>query len=219
MGCGPVVCGVVADAPRLRLGHTDAMDLTMTLLVGVPGQVAVFALVPLAYWLNASRPEGSLLRWLGFRRVKHGADPLVLGATVRAGLGFLGSALLDRSSATMAGEGYFLWLAVLLVAVVQTALSEEIFFRGFMLAWLSGKRGGPLLANLTQALLCGLVRSTAHWLFVDRDVAACLAAFALGVGPALMVGWVRQRTGSLLLPWAAHGAGNLIAGVVATLTR
>ena len=79
--------------------------------------------------------------------------------------------------------------------------------------------GGPLLANLTQALLCGLVRSTAHWLFVDRDVAACLAAFALGVGPALIVGWVRQRTGSLLLPWAAHGAGNLIAGVVATLTR
>ncbi|MEZ5201783.1 MAG: hypothetical protein R2742_10915 [Micropruina glycogenica] len=42
----------------------------------------------------------------------------MLGATVLAGLGFLG-ALLDRSSATMAGEGYFLWLAVLLVAVVR----------------------------------------------------------------------------------------------------
>ena len=102
---------------------------------------------------------------------------------------------------------------------MQTALSEEIFFRGFMLGWLSGKRGGPATANLVQAVASGLVRLLALWLFVEHGLAPSLAAFALGFAPALMVGWVRQRTGSLLLPWAAHGAGNLLAAAVAVLSR
>lgn len=190
-----------------------------TLLVGIPAQVAVFTLVPLAWWLNSSRPEGSFLRWLGFRGVREAGDPLVLGAAVIAMLGFLGSALLGRAAAPIEGSGYFAWLAIALVAIVQTALSEEIFFRGFMLGWLSGKRGGPATANLVQAVASGLVRLLALWLFVEHGLAPSLAAFALGFAPALMVGWVRQRTGSLLLPWAAHGAGNLLAAAVAVLSR
>lgn len=195
------------------------MDAVATLLVGIPAQVAVFTLVPLAWWLNSSRPEGSFLRWLGFRGVREAGDPLVLGAAVIAMLGFLGSALLSRAAAPIEGSGYFAWLAIALVAIVQTALSEEIFFRGFMLGWLSGKRGGPATANLVQAVASGLVRLLALWLFVEHGLAPSLAAFALGFAPALMVGWVRQRTGSLLLPWAAHGAGNLLAAAVAVLSR
>lgn len=195
------------------------MDAVATLLVGIPAQVAVFTLVPLAWWLNSSRPEGSFLRWLGFRGVREAGDPLVLGAAVIAMLGFLGSALLGRAAAPIEGSGYFAWLAIALVAIVQTALSEEIFFRGFMLGWLSGKRGGPATANLVQAVASGLVRLLALWLFVEHGLAPSLAAFALGFAPALMVGWVRQRTGSLLLPWAAHGAGNLLAAAVAVLSR
>ena len=195
------------------------MDAVATLLVGIPAQVAVFTLVPLAWWLNSSRPEGSFLRWLGFRGVREAGDPLVLGAAVIAMLGFLGSALLGRAAAPIEGSGYFAWLAIALVAIVQTALSEEIFFRGFMLGWLSGKRGGPATANLVPAVASGLVRLLALWLFVEHGLAPSLAAFALGFAPALMVGWVRQRTGSLLLPWAAHGAGNLLAAAVAVLSR
>lgn len=195
------------------------MDLVATLLVGVPAQVAVFALVPLAWWLNAGRPDGSFPRWLGFRRGREVSDPLVLGATIAGALGFLGGALLARAAAPIAGSGYFVFLAIVLVAVVQTALSEEIFFRGFMLGWLAGRTGRPMLANALQAVACGLLRLVVHWLFVDRGLPPCLAAFALGAGPALMVGWVRQRTGSLLWPWAAHGAGNLMAAVVSVTMR
>ena len=82
----------------------------------------------------------------------------MLGATVVAMLGFFGGGLLGRGAASIEGSGYFAWLAIALVAIVQTALSEEIFFRGFLLGWLSGKRGGAVLANLLQALTCGLVR-------------------------------------------------------------
>ncbi len=195
------------------------MDLVTTLLAGLPVLI-VYAMVPLAWWLNASRPEGSFVRWLGFRRPQEAADPLVLAATMAASLGFFGSALLTGSgTVAVADTGYFTLLAVAFVAIVQTALSEELFFRGFVLRWLGEKRPGPMVANLLQAFVCGLLRMAAHWLFVDRALAPCLAAFALGVGPALMVGWVRQRTGSLLLPWAAHGMGNVVAAMIAVLNR
>lgn len=195
------------------------MDLVTTLLVGAL-QVLVFALVPFAWWLNASRPDGSFWRFLGFRGSHDGADPLVLGATIIAAVGFFGSALLSGiGTPAETGGGYLGVLAVAFVAVVQTALSEELFFRGFVLRWLGEKRPGPAIANLLQALACGLLRMAGHWMFVDRALAPCLAALALGAGSALMVGWVRQRTGSLWLPWAAHGSGNLVAGLIAMAGR
>lgn len=195
------------------------MDLVTALLVGVP-QVAVFAMVPFAWWLNAGRPEGSFAGWLGFRPPKDAGAPLVVAATIIAGLGFFGGGLLSRSTAAPAGQvGYFAVLALAFVAVVATALSEELFFRGFLLRWLGEKRTGTLVANLFQALCCGLLWLAVHWLFISRELWPCLAAFALGVGPALIVGWLRQRTQSLLLPWAAHGLGNLVAALVGLLAR
>lgn len=199
--------------------QTGPMSLITTVLVAVL-QVLIFALVPFAWWLSAARPDGTLRRWLGFRAGHDGSDPLVLGATIAAALGFFGGALLSGSGTTTAGGvSYFGVLAVAVVAIVQTALSEELFFRGFLVRWLGERRPGPIVANLLQALACGLLRMAGQWLFVDRALAPCLAAFALGVGPALMVGWVRQRTGSLWLPWLAHGSGNLVAGLIAMATR
>lgn len=196
------------------------MDLATTLLVGVPAQLGVFLLVPLAWWLQSPRPDGALHRYLGLRGPDAVGDPMVLAATVLAALGFLGSALLGGPAGWSAfGVDYFGLLALGLVAVVQTALSEELFFRGFVLRWVGERRAGWAAANLLQALACGLVRAGTHWVFIDRGLAPCLAAFALGVGPALMAGWVRQRTGSILLPWAAHGAGNLVAGLIVVLSR
>ena len=195
------------------------MDLVTILLVGA-AQVVIFAMVPLAWWLNASRPDGSFRRWLGFRRASDAGDPLVMAATIIAALGFFGSALLSgRGTSPAPDAGYVALLAVAFVALIQTALSEELFFRGFVLRWLGEKRPGPMIANLLQALACGLLRTGSQWLFVDRALGPCLAAFALGFGPALMVGWVRQRTGSLLLPWGAHGLGNLTASLIAMFTR
>ena len=86
------------------------MDLLTALLVGVPAQLAVFLMVPLAWWLQSARPDGALHRYLGLRRVDGAGDPRVIAATVTAGLGFLGSALLTgpawwASASTNSGQG------------------------------------------------------------------------------------------------------------------
>lgn len=194
------------------------MELATALLIGVPAQVAVFAFVPFTWWLQAGRPDGSFLRWLGFRAPEERLDPMVVGILITCGLGFFGGALLGKPAAWAASAGGLgLVLAVTLTAVLQTALSEELFFRGFLLRWLGQRRPGPVVANLVQAAACGVLRMAAQWLFVDRALQPCLAALALGAGSAFLAGWVKQRTGSLLLPWAAHGAGNLVAGLIVAL--
>ena len=196
------------------------MDLVTTLLVGVPTQVGVFTLVPLAWWLQAGRPDGTLLRWLGFRFVRGGTDPAVLAVVVTCALGFFGSALLGGPASWASGaSGLAAVLIVPITAVLQTALAEEIFFRAFLLRWLGEKRHWPVIANLLQASLYGLLRAAGHWLFVDRALAPCLAALAMAAGSAFLAGWLRQRTGSILLPWAAHGGGNLLAGLILVLSR
>lgn len=198
--------------------HTGGMELLTALLIGVPAQVGVFALVPFAWWLQAGRPDGSFLRWLGFRMPEERLDPSVLAILATCGLGFLGGALLGGRPAWAASAGgYWLVLAIAITAVFQTALSEELFFRGFLLRWLGQRRPGPVVANLLQAAACGVVRMAAQWVFVDRALAPSLAALALGAGSAFLAGWVKQRTGSLLLPWAAHGAGNLLGGLIVAL--
>lgn len=199
------------------------MELVTALLVGVPAQIGVFALVPLAWWLQAGRPEGSLWRWLGFRGFAETPDRALLIELAFCGLGFFGAAFLGRP-APWAGSahGLMLVLAVAITAVLQTALSEELFFRGFLLRWLvdprpGKRRPGPLLGNVLQASLCGVLQMGAQWIFVNRGLMSCLAALAFGAGAAFLAGRVRLRTGSLLLPWAAHGAGSLIAGLIVTL--
>ena len=191
------------------------MELLSALLIGVPAQVGVFALVPFAWWLQAGRPDGSFLRWLGFQLPDERPDPAVWAILGTCGLGFLGGALLSGSPAWAASAGGLgLVLAVAIAAVLQTALSEELFFRGFLLRWLGERRPGPVIANLLQASACGVLRMVAQWIFVDRALEPSLAALALGAGSAFLAGWVKQRTGSLLLPWAAHGAGNLVGGLI-----
>lgn len=206
------------------------MDLVTTLLVRVPAQIVVFTLVPLAYWLHVGRPDGSLLRWLGFRGVRGATEPRVLAAAGLCAAGFFGSALQAGPVLWPSwGSGLIAVLTVPITAVLQTALAEEVFFRGFLLRWLGEKRPegkrsaekrfGPVVANLLQASLCGLLSAATYWLLVSRAPEPNLAAFAMTAGSAFLAGWLKQHTGSILLPWATHGAGNLVAGLILVLTR
>ncbi|MFT4217155.1 MAG: CPBP family intramembrane metalloprotease [Micropruina sp.] len=201
------------------------MELAILLLIGVPAQVAVFALVPLAWWLQAGRSEGSFLRWLGFRRIEARPDLLTVIIAGSSLVCFCGTNVLSgRPPWPASYGGFWLGLTVVVTAFLQTSLSEELFFRGFLLRWLTDsrwlrdrRRRGPVVANLMQAVICGVVRMVAQWVFFDRELASWLGALAAGAVAAFLAGWLRQRTGSLYAPWLVHGVGNLLAGLIVTL--
>lgn len=185
------------------------------------------------------------LRWLGFRSLDRSPGRSVVVAMVFGGAGFFGSALV-AGSAGWASSVNGLWpvVGMLVAAVLQTALSEELFFRGFLLRrleellqalvdtepadrspvhdllarWLEKRRRVALTANVLQAIACGMLRLLAQLVLFARDPLSCTAAFFFGAGSACLAGWVKQETKSLLPSWAAHSVGNVAASVVLILT-
>jgi len=95
--------------------------------------------------------------------------------------------------------------------MVLIGLSEEFFFRGYLQTqfnrWLGrpyqflGARYGPGL--IAAAVLFGLCH------IVGGDVTRFRTAFF-----GLFAGWLRERTGTILVPAAYHGAANLLYEVM-----
>jgi len=93
------------------------------------------------------------------------------------------------------------WLPLLALAVVMVApLFEEVFFRGFLYAGLAHSRIGPAGAIVVSALIWTVIH-TQYDLF---DLSQVLVG-------GLYLGWMRARTGSVLLPFATHALWNAIA--------
>ena len=90
------------------------------------------------------------------------------------------------------------FMALLLAFALAPAICEEILFRGFLQAGLAraiDRRAGVVAAS-------ALVFAVFHldpWRFTG----------VMGLG--LYLAWLRQRTGSLLAPMAAHAASNILA--------
>jgi uncharacterized protein len=102
-----------------------------------------------------------------------------------------------------------------LAQLLVVALPEEYFFRGYLqtrleLVWPSGRR--VLGATVGWPLLAASALFALGHLLVDFN-ALRLAVFF----PALVFGWMRQATGSILAGVLFHAASNLISEVLHVL--
>jgi membrane protease YdiL (CAAX protease family) len=129
---------------------------------------------------------------------------IVAFSTVQILLGINGGSKYVEATylaAKAAGVLPLLWLSVVVVAPV----TEELFFRGFLHrgwapSWL-GISGTVVVTSVLWALL-----------HQQYNALGILFIFVMG----LIFGWMRQRSGSTLLPMALHTFNNLLAtGVVA----
>ena len=192
-------------------------------------QVLVFTAIPFFVYLVAYRRVRGFFDYIGLRRPERRT---MLYATLLA-VAFVLPVLVLLSYSpsvrevvtapnTVVGRlrSYgFSGVAVALLglkALVQTSLSEEILFRGFvakrLISWL-----GFTWGNLLQALLFGLVHLL---LFVGQEF-----SFPIAAGVVLLTGlggWTsgylneRLGNGSILPSWWMHGLTNAITyGVLA----
>jgi membrane protease YdiL (CAAX protease family) len=87
--------------------------------------------------------------------------------------------------------------------VVQTALAKEVLFRGLIAGSLA--RRLPLLwANLSQAAIFLLPHL--NILSFDPELWDILPIVFVG---ALMFGWIRIKSGSILGSWLMHASGDV----------
>jgi membrane protease YdiL (CAAX protease family) len=97
--------------------------------------------------------------------------------------------------------------AALLYGVVKTGLPEELLFRGLITGSLS-RRLPVFWANFAQALIFLLP----HLLFL-RVMPEMWGILLFVFAGSLFVGWVRNKSGSIVGPWLVHASVNTVMGV------
>lgn len=102
---------------------------------------------------------------------------------------------LDYHKAVAEGVAYWFWLNTVFTA----AIAEEMIFRGFLYRGWSQTPFGPRGAIVLTAISFGLV----HLQYDAFGIGAIMIS-------GLLLGWLRQWSGSVVVPMLAHATGNAI---------
>ena len=102
-------------------------------------------------------------------------------------------------------------LLLLLIAILKTALSEEIFFRGFVAKRLIGLLGYQK-GNVLQAALFGGIHAALFALTTSKAFFLAMIFLIPGLG-AYVSAFLNERLaqGSIMPGWISHGLANVIA--------
>lgn len=184
-------------------------------------QVVLFSLIPFLWWLITARKKENFFAWLGMKKpsVKGIWKLIIVTLSVIIGGLLLGMAAIwlrgpvEAADSQYKGMGAAAIPSILGYAFIQTAMSEEILFRGFLLKRLSAKFGFAV-GNLVQAGIFGL----SHLLMVWGQV-GILAGTVIVVYPiiiAALLGYLNEKcsNGSILPSWAVHGTLNTISALM-----
>ena len=190
-------------------------------------QVAILTLIPLVFYVATRRKIGGFWNWIGIKY----ADKVPIKSSIAILVGFLVAStipylLLYKSGAiTYSGFTYdayktYGWslqtiATILLWAVIQTSLSEEIFFRGFIGNILSRKFGW-IVGTSIQAIIFGLIHIASVW---GHGMMSAIVVFIMTGGIGFLLGWlsIKRANGSIVYGWMIHAAVNIISPIVAFL--
>jgi len=190
-------------------------------------QVAVFAFVPFACYLLTHGKARGFWAWLGFIRAKtvpaQEMAAIFIGFIAAITLPYLWlyrAGALAYTGFTVDAYRAYGWsvptIATILVwAIVQTSLSEEIFFRGFLGKRLSDKLGWKA-GTAIQAVIFGLVHVASVW---GHGIVAVALVFLMTGGIGFLLGWLclQRAEGSILYGWPVHAAVNIVSPLVVFL--
>jgi membrane protease YdiL (CAAX protease family) len=197
----------------------------MYLLIDAIIQIIVFTIIPFIWWAIIDRKQSSFFSWIGLKkpRVKNKqkyAISFLLMILLSIIPVFIVFPLFINTNTTgivtsqFAGQGVSALLPALIWSFLQTGLSEEIFFRGFLTKRLINKFGFEI-GNVIQGLLFGLIHGI-FFISVIGVLEAIIIITLTGVSGWLS-GWIneKQSGGSIISSWLLHGLGNIIASIAA----
>jgi membrane protease YdiL (CAAX protease family) len=190
-------------------------------------QILAFSLIPFTVYLIRQKKVRGFASYIGWKRSNSLANGLALLGSLfflvpTVGLAYVSETFRELlfQPETMTGKframglGLETVLVLVVAAVFKTALSEEIFFRGFLakrlIGWLGYLRG-----NWAQALLFGLLHGLI-FLALTQNAFFLLFILAFTTAGAFFMGYLNEKKadGSILPGWIAHGTANLISYAV-----
>ena len=186
-------------------------------------QVILFSGIPFIWWFFSARKEQSFLKWLGLQKpvIENKGNYFVwflfiivvmFGSILPITYFYLDSTILASNRFT--GLGFSALIPAFFYAIVQTGLSEELLFRGFLLKRFM-HRFGFQIGNIVQSLLFGILHGLMMFSFIPFGVVVLVVMATAFAG--YLMGWINERksNGSILTSWGIHGISNLIASFLA----
>lgn len=192
-------------------------------LISAIFQVIVMAIIPFIWWSITARKKISFFRWIGLEKpiiqnkkkytiVFGGA--VVLFSTMSFAMVPMISNGQNLATSRFSNQGIGALIPALIYAFIQTGLSEEIFFRGFLGKRLI-KQFGFNLGNLLQAILFGALHGFMLFSSVTIGMTIVISIFTGLIG--WLMGYINEKesNGSIISSWCMHGVANFISSLVA----
>lgn len=198
-------------AKRTDRSKMEIMNLFFNAVV----QVLVFSLIPFIWWVVTARRKENFFLWIGLVKVKKNYSIIVLVIALFCVVSwvmqkFIVPCLLPPGATVQqsyTGQGAAAILPILLFGMIQTGLSEEILFRGFILKRLSKKLGFQR-ANFLQALLFGTIHGIGFFMLTTPFKAIIIVLITGFLG--WIFGYLNEKKcdGSIIPSYLCHGIGN-----------
>ena len=197
------------------------MTLFISKLMNGIMELLIVSVIPFITWLIWSRKKVGFFDWIGLKKVESQKKRHLLLTILGISLLFLLFSIVvfswfdssQTATATFYGKGMGALPAILVYAILGTALPEEIFFRGFLLKRLQGKLG-LLGSNLLQSLLFGLIHALMFIQLTGYLKAMAILTFISLI--AYIFGAINEKKagGSILPSIFIHALANTVVGLL-----
>lgn len=197
------------------------MTLFISKLMNGIMELLIVSVIPFITWLIWSRKKVGFFDWIGLKKFESQKKRHLLLTILGISLLFLLFSIVvfswfdssQTATATFYGKGMGALPAILVYAILGTALPEEIFFRGFLLKRLQGKLGF-LGANLLQSLLFGLIHALMFIQLTGYLKAMAIMTFISLI--AYIFGAINEKKagGSILPSIFIHALANTVVGLL-----
>lgn len=192
-------------------------------LISTLFQLLAFTAIPFIVYLVKYRKKSSFLLYIGIKTAPKKALYLSFAAIFLLVLPILllfyfneefRAVLLDPKSLTGSiktyGFSFQTLILLVLIAVVKTALSEEIFFRGFLAKRLISITNFAI-GNGLQSIIFGALHILA-FLGITDNLGVLLIIFIFPALFSFVVTYINEikANGSIVPGWIAHATANLI---------
>lgn len=198
------------------------MEILVNKIVSSVVQLLLFACIPFLWWLITARKRIGFFQWIGFVFVnkENRKSSLLYTAIVMISFTLVSTFILHVISGTETATSDFNGLgikalpAALIYAIFNTALPEELLFRGFLLKRIA-HRFGFIVGNMVQSILFGLLHGVMFFSITGAARAMIIILFTGGI--AFAIGYINEvkSNGSILPGWIIHAVSNLFSALVA----
>ena len=183
-------------------------------------QIIIFSIIPFLWWLITSRKKVNFFEWIGLKKVNNIKENKLFAWIFSVLVLFLIISVfilyslknVNVASSEFTGLGIKSLPSILIYAIFNTSLPEEILFRGFLLKRI-GNKFGFIVSNGIQSLLFGCIHGIMFFSAIGILKSMLIILFTGIIG--WIMGYINEKkaNSSILPSWFIHAVANIFSGI------